>query len=82
MNWFTRKVTQNNGHILRAVFQFGVSFEHIHPDWEVSFVLWIGGLCHDMESIPHHHCPFSVAVDYLGSKGRDGILSFQHDLLI
>ena len=76
------KVLQHKGNTPAAIFELHVHPHDVQPIWEVCFVLRVGRLHHDIQSIPHHHCPLSVTMSDDGLEPWYCTFVRQQDFLV
>ena len=62
MNGPGSEVLQHDGDTPATILELGVCPHDIQPIREVSLVIGVGPLHHDIQSVPHHHCTLSTAM--------------------
>ena len=67
MNGPGGEVPQHDGDTLATILELSVRPHDIQPIREVSLVVGVGRLHHDIQSVPHHHCTLSTTM------GNDGL---------
>ena len=56
------EVPQHNGDTPAVILELSIHPHDIQPIREVCLVIGVGHLCHDVQSVPHHHCTLSTAM--------------------
>ena len=62
MNGLGGEVLQHDGDTSATILELSVRPHDIQPIREVSLVIGVGRLHHDIQSVPHHHCTLSMAM--------------------
>ena len=76
------EVPQHEGNIPTTILKLCVRPHDVQPIWEVCFVIGVGCLHHDVQSVPNHHRPLSTAMSDDGLKTRYHTLVSQQDFLV
>ena len=63
MNGLGSEVPQHNGDTPATILELGVCPHDIQPIREICLIIGVRCLHRDVQSVPHHHCVLSMAMD-------------------